>query len=106
MDAEFPPESVPLAELIGCPTRRYQPAWRILPPPPEPRPPARTEALHPNGGWYDAETGRRIWRLDCDRPAPYGPKGYDASAEIDEQASTSPWEPDLPDAFGGADPDP
>jgi len=26
MDADHPPETVPLAELIGCPTRRYQPA--------------------------------------------------------------------------------
>jgi hypothetical protein len=55
MDADLPPESVPLVELIGCPTRQYQPAWRIRPP--EPRPPDRTEALHPNGWWYDTETG-------------------------------------------------
>ena len=69
---DLPPDQVPLAELIGCPSRRYQPAWRIYPPPAEPPPPERTEALHPNGGWYDTETGHLILRLDGDRPAPYG----------------------------------
>lgn len=92
MDTDLPPESIPLAELIGCPTRRYQPAWRIFPLPAEPRPPERTEALHPNGCWYDTETGNRIWKLDCGRPAPYGRDRGGMTAGAEGQPWAADWE--------------
>lgn len=59
---QLPPAEMQSAELIGCPTQTYQPSWQVLPHP-EPKPAERTMALHPNGHWYDLESGHLLMFL-------------------------------------------
>src|SRR5690348_15773031 len=76
------PAQVPVAELDDCPRQTYQPAWQILPDSEAP-PPPRTIACHPNGHWYDIETGRIVLFLIEPSRNPYGPKSARAGAGSD-----------------------
>lgn len=59
---QLPPAELHPADLIGCPTQVYQPSWQILAVP-EAKPAQRTMALHPNGHWYDLESGALLMFL-------------------------------------------